>query len=201
MARRGNAVQLDQDPPDPEDLLARCRSGDAAAQRQLYERHIAFVVRMARRLGTPVDELEDVAQEVFSVAFRKLSHFQGGDLSNWIYRICQREVQHRHRARRFRQAFARIFGAGPPPAELEGQERVATRHEAERRVGEILAAMNPKKREVFVLFEIEGLSGEAIAARIGCPLDTVWTRLFYGRREFTKIARGRDFLQRVGGRG
>jgi RNA polymerase sigma-70 factor, ECF subfamily len=200
MAWRRTAVEDEDGLPDVAGLVVRCRSGDRAAQRALYERYVVFVVRTARRFGTPADELEDVAQEVFSVAFRKLDRFQVGELSSWLYQICHREVQHRHRARRFRQTFARLFGAGPPPAEIEGQERAVARHEAERRVGEILAAMNSKKREVFVLFEIEGLSGEAIAARIGRPIDTVWTRLFHARREFTRIARARDFLQRVGGR-
>jgi RNA polymerase sigma-70 factor, ECF subfamily len=200
MAMGRAAVEGEYDPRGPEDLLARCRLGDPGAQRAFYERYAAFVVRTARRLGTPPADIEDVTQEVFSVAFQKLKSFRGDDPSNWLYRICQREVQYRHRTRRIRQALTRIFGLGPAPAEIEGQERVAARHEAERRVGEILAAMNPKKREVFVLFEIEGLSGELIAARIGCPIDTVWTRLFYARREFTKIARARDLLQHAGGR-
>jgi RNA polymerase sigma-70 factor (ECF subfamily) len=202
MAWKGIAVEDEERPGEPpgdlDDLLARCRSGEPAAQRKLYDRYVVFVARTARRLGTPPEELQDVTQEVFSVVFRKLDRFQHGDAASWIYRICQREVQHRHRARRIRRAFARIFGAGPAPSEIEGQERVALRHEAERRVGEILAAMSAKKREVFVLFEIEGLSGEEIAERIGCPLDTVWSRLFHARLEFTKIARARDFLQRVG---
>jgi RNA polymerase sigma-70 factor (ECF subfamily) len=199
MGGKGIAVAGEEEgPAGLEDLLARCRTGEPAAQRALYDRYAVFVARMARRHGTPPEELEDVVQEVFLVVFRKLSHFQGSDATSWIYRICQREVQHRHRTRRFRRAFARMFGAGPAPTEIEGQERVALRHEAERRVNEVLAAMSSKKREVFVLFEIEGLSGEMIAERIGCPLATVWTRLFHARREFTKIARSRDFLQRAG---
>jgi DNA-directed RNA polymerase specialized sigma24 family protein len=37
---------------------------------------------------------------------------------------------------------------------------------------------------VFVLYELEGLSGEEIAAVVGAPLKTVWTRLYHARREF-----------------
>lgn len=54
--------------------------------------------------------------------------------------------------------------------------------------------MAPKKREVFALFELEGLSGEEIAERVGCPIDTVWTRLFHARKEFEKIARQRGVI-------
>jgi len=49
--------------------------------------------------------------------------------------------------------------------------------------------MAPKKREVFALFELEGLSGDEIAERLGCPVNTVWTRLHHARAEFVKVAR------------
>ena len=45
--------------------------------------------------------------------------------------------------------------------------------------------------EVFALFELEGLTGEEIAERIGCKVDTVWTRLYYARKEFAKLAERR----------
>jgi RNA polymerase sigma-70 factor (ECF subfamily) len=179
------------------DLLAACLRGDSRAQRSFYERYARFVLRNARRLGTPTDEIEDVAQEVFSIAFRKLDEFRGGELSTWLYRICSNRVQHHHRARRVRNAFARLFGGGGWVAELENQEREASRNDAERFVSEILTRMSAKKREVFVLFEIEGLPGEAVAERVGCPLDTVWSRLYHARREFGRIGRARDLLERV----
>jgi RNA polymerase sigma-70 factor, ECF subfamily len=179
------------------DLLAGCLRGDRAAQRAFYERYARFILRTARRLGTPDDEVEDVAQEVFSIAFRKLDEFRRGQLSTWLYRICRNRVQHRHRARLVRQAFARLFGwGGGWQTEGGSQERDTARGDAERRVAEILARMSAKKREVFVLFEIEGLPGEAIAERVGCPLDTVWSRLYHARREFGRIGRSRDLLER-----
>ncbi len=55
--------------------------------------------------------------------------------------------------------------------------------------------MSEKKRTVLVLFELEGLSGEEIAATVGAPLKTVWTRLHAARREFLKaleLERKRD---------
>ncbi len=186
--------------PDPSDmaaLVARCLSGDASAQRSFYERYARFVLRAARRLGTPVEETEDVAQEVFAVAFRKLTHFQQGEMTTWLFRICSNEVHHRHRARRVRQVFARIFGGGLEPAPLETQDAAMLRLESERRVGVILSRMSAKKREVFVLFEIEGMSGEAIAERVGCPLDTVWSRLLNARRDFARIGHTFDFLERT----
>jgi RNA polymerase sigma-70 factor (ECF subfamily) len=190
------AEAVETDPLDTAGLIARCLAGDIDAERALYDRHARFVMSTARRLGTPVEEIEDVAQEVFTVAFRKLSRFHGGELTTWLYQICRMEVHHRHRSRRIRQAFARLFGGGIEPAELESQDGALSRHEAERRVSTILSRMSAKKREVFVLFEIEGLSGEEIAARVGCPLDTVWSRLVSARREFARIGHACEFIER-----
>jgi RNA polymerase sigma-70 factor (ECF subfamily) len=176
------------------ELVARCLHGDRDAQRCFYERYARFVLRTARRLGTPPEELEDVAQEVFTIAFRKMDRFHEGQLSTWLYRICSNRVQHHHRSRRVRAAFARVLGHDPNAAmnvQEETQERALSRHEAERQFSEILGLMAPKKREVLVLFEIEALSGEAIAERVGCPLETVWTRLYHARREFARLARRR----------
>jgi len=181
------------------ELLERCLRGEGAAQRDFYERYARFVLRTARRLGTPPEEIEDVAQEVFSIAFRKMDRFREGQLSTWLYRICSNRVQHHHRARRVRWAFARVLGSGASGSlgsEPGLQERELTRQEDERQFSEILARMSPKKREVLVLFEIEGLSGEAIAERVGCPLDTVWSRLYHARREFARLGRSDALRER-----
>jgi RNA polymerase sigma-70 factor (ECF subfamily) len=189
MASRSLAAVDEGVPLEQADLLERCLRGERGAQRAFYDRHVRFVLRTARRLGTPPEEIEDVAQEVFSVAFRKLGQFQSGKVSTWLYQICSHRVQHHHSARRLRQTIARVFGASPIRGALGGQERATEQLDAERRVSEILARMSPKKREVLVLFEFEGLPGEAIAERVGCPLDTVWTRLYHARREFARIGR------------
>jgi RNA polymerase sigma-70 factor (ECF subfamily) len=180
-------------PFDQQALIERCLAGDKAAHRAFYDRYAAFVLKTARRLGIERDEVEDVAQEVFSVAFNRLSTFKTGELTTWLYRICSNRVTDRYRRQGIRRGLASLLGAdsaqSPPTA-----ERDVERHEAEQRVSEILSRMSPKKRDVFVLFEIEGLSGDQIADRVGCPVETVWTRLFHARREFGRIGRARGFL-------
>jgi len=171
------------------ELLDRCRSGDVAAWRRLYDAHFDFVYRVARRLGTPVEELEDVCQEAFLVAFRKLDSFREGRFSTWLYRIAANVASDRHRRRRVRRAFAALWGGGreedepgPPTPEREYESA-----EAEAVVSRILERMAPKKREVLALFELEGLSGEEVAERVGCKVATVWTRLFHARKEFEQL--------------
>jgi RNA polymerase sigma-70 factor (ECF subfamily) len=170
------------------ELLDLCRSGDVAAWRRLYDAHFDFVYRVARRLGTPVEELEDVCQETFLVAFRKLDRFREGKLSTWLYRITANVSSDRHRRRRVRRAFTALWGGGrEESSEERTPEHAYESAEAEAVVSRILERMAPKKREVFALFELEGLSGGEVAERVGCKLATVWTRLFHARKEFEAL--------------
>lgn len=177
-------------------VLARCRARDEAAWRELYDAHFDFVYRVARRLGTPAGEAEDVAHDVFMIVHKKLDAFEGGSLNSWLYRITANVVSDRHRKRRVRRAFAALkvwVGAVEP----ETPERTAERASANRAVEQVLERMAPKKREVFALFEIEGLSGDEIAERVGCPVNTVWTRLHHARKDFLKTAKRLGVLDEV----
>ena len=187
--------------PEVSEWVARSREGDRAAFRVLYDLHFAQVHRMARYLGTPPSELDDVTQEVFASAFSKLHQFEEGNFGHWLHRICANIVTDRHRKRRVREAFRHLFRAeaeeeidqGPSP------DQHSERSEAARHVAEILSRMRPKQREVFALFELEGLSGEEIAKRVGCPVNTVWTRLHHARQQFVKIGRKRGWVDPAGG--
>jgi RNA polymerase sigma-70 factor (ECF subfamily) len=173
---------------DADLLIARCRRGEQDALRTLFQAHFDFVHRVARRFGTPDDEIEDACQDAFWVAVRKLDAFTTGRFKTWLYRITANVVSDRHRRRRSRRKLALLFGQVPRPP-VPTPEQGFERGEAERVVGLILERMSPKKREVFVLYELEGLSGREIAERVGCTLDNVWARLHHARKEFFSIAR------------
>ena len=175
--------------------MERCRAGETPAWRELYDAHFDFVSRVARRLGTPASELDDVCQEVFLVAFRKLSDFRDGRLTTWLYRICANVVSDRHRRRRLRRTLLEFWRKPEEPTVDWTPDREYESREVEAAVSRVLERMAPKKREVFVLYEMEGLSGEAVAELVGCKLDTVWTRLHYARKEFEQIARKRGLQE------
>ena len=169
-------------------LVERCRERDEAAWRELYEAHFELVQRVAYRLGTPPAELDDVVQDVFTIAYRRLDQFEGGRFTTWLYRICANVVSARHRHRRVRRVFASLLPwvAAPAPAEAPG--RALERDQSGAAVRAVLERMAPKKREVLVLFELEALPARDIAERLGCPEATVFTRLHHARREFKAIA-------------
>jgi len=177
-------------------LAARCHAGDETAWEALYDAHFDFVFRVARRLGVPEHEAEDVSHDVFLVAHRRIGDFTEGRLSTWLYRITANVVRDRHRRWRVRQSLdvfkTWLFGKDVPTPEA-----VAVRASAGRAIEEVLARMSPKKREVFALYELEGLEGEQIADRLGCPIGTVWTRLHHARKDFVKIARRLGCLEEL----
>jgi RNA polymerase sigma-70 factor (ECF subfamily) len=172
-------------------ILARCRAGEASAWKAFHDANFDFVYRVARRLGTPTAEIEDVCQDVFLVGFRKLDSFVEGRITTWLYRITERVVSARHRRRRVRSVVLAILAASgiPVASGPQSPEGVLEARETRERVRQILERMSPKKREVFALYELEGLSGEEIAERVGCRIETVWTRLHYARQQFQALAR------------
>jgi RNA polymerase sigma-70 factor (ECF subfamily) len=139
--------------------------------------------------------VEDVAQEVWTATFDALDRIEPGALSAWLFRLTSNRVHDRFRRRRLREAVHRWFSTSEPVDDDNRPDRVALRHDAERRVGRILARMSQKKREVFALFEIEGLSGDEIAQHLEVPVDTVWTRLHHARIEFAKVGRSLELFE------
>ncbi len=168
-------------------LVRRALEGDKAAFRALYLAEFEFVLRTCIRFGLGESDAEDAAQETFQIAHRKLARFTQGRFSTWLYRIAANVVADVHRRRRVREALLSLWMPREEPLAPSPDEPV---HQADaaRQVRAVLARMSAKKREVFVLYELEGLPGEEIAERIGCNVATVWTRLHYARQEFKKIA-------------
>ncbi len=177
--------------PSDTALVARASGGDAAAWRQLYEKHIAFAYRTARRLGVAAADTEDVVHDAFAVAWRKLAEFQTGQFANWLYQIIRHEVWSHLRKVRVRSFFTGAWAAERADEAVESPEGVVEARHSLAAVEGVLSKLSLKKREVFVLFEFEGLAHEQIAAMLGCPAETVRTRLHAARREFEAVARKR----------
>jgi RNA polymerase sigma-70 factor, ECF subfamily len=171
--------------PDAE-LVRACRAGDMSAWRGLYDRYAPLVHRFSAALGVPIDEREDAAQDIFIAVYRSLRHFRGeAQLSTWIYRIAARHAIRLGRRRRTREVMRLTMLREKPAIAVDPSERsthVAT-------LDRMLAKLPPKKRTVLVLFEIEGLSAKEISDVVGCPENTVWSRLHHARAEMVKAAR------------
>ncbi len=154
--------------------------------RAFYDRHFRFVYRVVRRLASSDADVDDLVQEIFTIAGDKLAEFEGRSKeTTWLYRIAMNVVGADRRKRR-RQHLLSLRWLKPAAEDelADGPDRDLARNDAHDLVHSILAELSEKKRTVFVLFELEGLPGQEIAEMVGCPLDTMWTRLFHARREF-----------------
>jgi len=175
---------------EPTDTLA---SSSRAAWEQLYSQHWEWVYRVVRRFGGPGVDVEDAVQDVFVALAPTLDRFEGrAELRTWIYRVCLNVAsEHRRRARRrarlstLAQHLKSWFSDERSPA-----ERLETKDEWIL-VQSVLGLMSAKKREVFILCELEEVSAEEVATILQVPAATVRTRLHYARKEFVALLAGR----------
>ena len=156
--------------------------------RAFYERNFRFAYRVVSRLASPEADVDDLVQEIFTIAGAKLAEFEGRSKeTTWLFRIAANVVSADRRKRRRQYLLSMRWLKPAAEDELtDGPDRDLARSDAHDLVHGILAELSEKKRTVFVLFELEGLPGHEIAEMVGCPLDTMWTRLFHARRDFKK---------------
>jgi RNA polymerase sigma-70 factor (ECF subfamily) len=152
----------------------------------VYDEWFERVCGWLRALGAAQADHEDLAQEVFVVVRRRLPDFDGVNLGAWLFQIARRQVLRHKRLAWVKRALVgsshdalpALPHPGPSPlAALEARDK-------QRLVEELLSGLSEKRRVVFVLFEIEGSSGEEIAELLGVPVNTVWTRLHHARQDF-----------------
>jgi RNA polymerase sigma-70 factor (ECF subfamily) len=160
----------------------------------LYREHFAMVWRVLRRFGVPESDLPDAAQDVFVVVHRKLAEFDHRSrVSTWLYAIGLRVASDRRRRAPNRYEVvgeepdeARVSGATAEPWEIVERRALLER---------ALDAMPLEQRAVFVLFELEGMTGDEIATLVESPLATVHSRLRLARETFRRAvqrARARE---------
>lgn len=157
----------------------------------LFREHARYVWRCLRHLGVADADVDDVCQEVFITAQRKLPEFEGrSTLRSWLYGIALR-IASDHR----RSAYVRRERAFADPGELDdtsGRDPHADT-EARQALHVLLGELDQDRRDVVVLYEIEGFSMKEVAELVGCPLQTAYSRLYSARAALSQAVslRGR----------
>jgi RNA polymerase sigma-70 factor (ECF subfamily) len=151
---------------------------------EVYDAHFAFVWRNVLNRGVPSSAVDDVVQEVFVVVHRKLPGFEGrSSLRTWLAGIVRRVV-----ADHVRKRGNAPVGDEPlendSPSEARGPAEELDAKAAARVLDQLLAQMPEAQREVFILHEIEQMTGREIAESVGANENTVHTRLRAARRIF-----------------
>jgi RNA polymerase sigma-70 factor (ECF subfamily) len=175
---------------DVSSLVTRCREGDAAAFRELFQTHRHDVARVVYRMTGSSSDIEDLVQEVFLQVHRSIGDFRGdARLSTWLYRLTVNVVLMHRRAAKSRPQLVGEAAASPPKDQRILPDEQVARSRRIQAFYRMIDRLSEKKRTVFVLHEIDGLSPIDIAKVVDAPVLTVRTRLFYARRELAAMLR------------
>lgn len=171
-------------------LIAAARQGDRHAMEALYSAHRGRVYSVVRRMVGDDHLAEDVSQDAWVRAFEKLHMFRGdSSFGTWMHRLAVNSALNRLRRqnRRPEVEAAAELGHAPPSAD----EAVLN----QRLLGRALDRLPPGYRSVLVLHDVEGLTHEEIAARLGVSVGTSKSQLHKARarmRDLLAPARGRN---------
>ncbi len=159
------------------EVVEACKKGDPEAQLRLYEATFQNVYRLVVRM-VGMQEADDVTQQVFLQAFRKIGQFSGRSrFGTWIHRVAVNEsLQHLRKSKRVRMQILEQDTVDRSPAEHANIEDKELLEQA-------LTRLEPELRATFLLREIDGFSYEAIAEALGIPIGTVGSRMNRARRE------------------
>jgi RNA polymerase sigma-70 factor (ECF subfamily) len=183
LARSGSHDRSWLDDPDAT-LVGRAQAGDREAFEQLVRRHADHLHRVVRGLGLPSDVAEEVTQEAFLRAWRRVGEFSGrARFFTWLYRIGLNEAK-RRLGREPPRALIRSLdedNAVEPP-DLRGEPHAQVAH-AELRVAlaDAVRALSLKYRAPLILRDIEGLSTADAAAVLGLSEAAFKSRLHRAR--------------------
>lgn len=181
--------------PAGTELLERCLEGEAGAWREFYSIHASRLGRFLERMGVPAADVEDVLQDVFVALHDCLGDYDGRTaFKGWLLGVAMNHVR-AHRRRLWRRRLGRLAGFGGWSDDPDDPELVLGRDEALQELQWILSRMNDTHREAFVLYEIEELDGNSIAQILGCPLNTVWSRVRLARDDFRRLLRRRNLVR------
>lgn len=153
-----------------------------AALIAVYREHFRFAWRLCRSLGVSAADVDDVVHDVFIIVRRRLAERDPAiPLRAWLGRVVRNVVMHHQRSAARRDA--RLRRVLEPRADRMPDEEVGVR-EAAALLEQFLMHLEPKKREVFVLMDVEGMSAPEASAIVGAKTATTYTRLRAARREF-----------------
>ena len=164
--------------PDAE-LVARCRAGDSDAFEALYREHSPRLYALARRMTGSPHESEDLLQEIFLQAYRKLDGFRGdAAVGTWLYRLALHHCLDFVRSRQARMNAVTVgFGEGGWNEPAAMRDTPVARLDLERAVQQLPDGY----RAAFVLHDVEGLEHKQISDMLGVSEGTSKSQVFKAR--------------------
>ena len=182
-----------------EELMVRCKQGDVSAFDILVRRHRNKLIGYIKKNFIDDDErAKDLAQEVFLRAFMAAPKYKPiAKFKTWLYRIALNLYRDEYRRRKSHPSVISLYKSFLYSISDEGYEEtyelyetipddsflspedILEKEEYKSRLKSAINSLSQKHRAVIVMRVYEGLSYDEIAEKIGCPIDTVKSRMHY----------------------
>lgn len=174
-------------------LIERCLSGDQSAYVELYDLYSGIIYRLAYSLLGDREDAEEVLQDSFEYAFRRLDQFDArkSAYKTWLYRIAVSRCRNKRRRKWLPSFSLNVFDDHEPrdPAAPLPDER-AVLNEQQRAVWAAVGELSPKLREVAILRYYGGLQYGEIGDVLGIPAKTAESRMRLAHKALREGLRG-----------
>jgi RNA polymerase sigma-70 factor (ECF subfamily) len=183
----------------PELVMPRAgESGGVAAARPAVSRNDGritaivraehdFIWRLLRRLGVPESSVDDMTQQVFCIAARRVEDIKPGSERSFLFGAALRVASDCRRSREFRDR-----PQEDPPEEIDpgpNPEELTEKRQRRALLQETLMAMPIELRTLIILFELDQMTKAEVAELLGIPEGTAVSRLRRAREEFKAVAK------------
>src|SRR5439155_11045555 len=168
-----------------EDLVARCQAGDVEAFETIYRQHASRLYTLACRMAGSPEDGEDLLQEIFLQAYRKLGSFKGdATLGTWLYRLALNHGLDDVRSRRAKMNKLTSAIEGEIACEPAARrETPIARLDLERAVERLPEGC----REAFVLHDVEGFDHKEVGRLLGIAEGTSKSQVFKARMKLRAL--------------
>lgn len=188
--------------PDPRDtlpgssggeeaqLLRRIALQDRQAFEALYRIYYRRLTRFLDRLTRRPQMIDEILDDTMLVVWRKAVTFNGqSQVSTWIFAIAYRKAM---KALKRESSRTQILFDHDEPLHAPSPETAFIDRESRSALRSLVAGLSAEQRAVVELTYYHGCAYKEIADIVGCPIDTVKTRMFHARRKLRSALRGHE---------
>jgi RNA polymerase sigma-70 factor, ECF subfamily len=166
------------------ELISRIAKEDRRAFEELYNLYHRRLARFLTRLTRRYDVAEEVINDTFWIVWKKAGDFRGDSQpSTWILGIAYRRARNAFRSSARASSLENLDAPLEPPTFEEPMRTEELRDWLVQGLGQLPVE---QRLAVELCYEL-GYSCEEISAIMGCPVNTVKTRLFHARAKLQKL--------------
>jgi RNA polymerase sigma-70 factor (ECF subfamily) len=179
-AAAANAVSPTYGDAKTQAIINRCLAGDETAYAALYDQYASMIYRLNFSLLQNKEDAEEVLQDSFEYAFRRLHRYDASKASfkTWLYQIAVSRCRNKRRRKQLPLLrLTQIVGGDIIDTETPSADELLALNDKQKLVWGALTELSPKLRETAYLRYYEGLNYGEIGAILGIPTKTAESRM------------------------